>query len=42
MINVGAVGHLNPASGYGEWPLALDLISYLDSPDHYHFRFDEC
>ena len=42
LINVGAVGHLNPASGYGEWPLALDLISYLDSPDHYRFRFDEC
>jgi predicted alpha/beta hydrolase family esterase len=29
LVDVGAVGHLNPASGYGEWPRALDLISEL-------------
>jgi predicted alpha/beta hydrolase family esterase len=30
LVNVGAVGHLNPASGYGEWPAAEDFIRYLD------------
>jgi uncharacterized protein len=25
-VDLGAVGHLNPASGYGEWPLAEDFI----------------
>lgn len=29
LVNAGAVGHLNPASGYGEWPFALDLLSQL-------------
>ena len=29
-VNLGAVGHLNPASGYGEWPQALALIAALD------------
>lgn len=29
LVDVGAVGHLNPASGYGEWPRALDLIREL-------------
>lgn len=27
--NAGDVGHLNPASGYGEWPLAEQLIDAL-------------
>ena len=27
--NVGAAGHLNPASGHGEWPLAQALIAEL-------------
>ena len=26
---VGPVGHLNPASGYGEWPLAHQLVDEL-------------
>jgi predicted alpha/beta hydrolase family esterase len=26
LVNVGAVGHLNPAAGFGEWPQAEDLI----------------
>jgi len=26
---LGAVGHLNPASGYGEWPAAVPLIDRL-------------
>ncbi len=30
LINVGAVGHLNPASGYGEWPQAEALIQALE------------
>jgi predicted alpha/beta hydrolase family esterase len=25
-VNVGAVGHLNPASGYGQWPWAEELL----------------
>ena len=28
-VNVGAVGHLNPAAGYGEWPRAEALIGEL-------------
>lgn len=28
-VELGAVGHLNPASGYGEWPRALELIREL-------------
>ncbi|BAL27484.1 alpha/beta hydrolase [Azoarcus sp. KH32C] len=27
--NVGAVGHLNPAAGFGEWPLAESFIREL-------------
>jgi predicted alpha/beta hydrolase family esterase len=27
--DLGAVGHLNPASGFGEWPEALDLVEQL-------------
>lgn len=30
LINAGAVGHLNPASGFGEWLLAEELILKLD------------
>ncbi|WP_319824291.1 RBBP9/YdeN family alpha/beta hydrolase [Thalassovita sp.] len=26
LVDLGDVGHLNPASGFGEWPGALDLI----------------
>ncbi|MDT4851748.1 Serine hydrolase [compost metagenome] len=29
-VDIGAVGHLNPASGYGEWPQAVALIAALD------------
>jgi hypothetical protein len=29
-VDLGAVGHLNPASGYGEWPQAMALIAALD------------
>lgn len=28
-VHVGAVGHLNPASGFGEWPQAKELITEL-------------
>jgi uncharacterized protein len=31
LVNVGAVGHLNPASGYGEWPRAMDFIRELSA-----------
>jgi hypothetical protein len=31
VIDVGAVGHLNPASGYGPWPLAEALLDALDA-----------
>jgi uncharacterized protein len=27
--DLGAVGHLNPASGFGDWPEALELIGQL-------------
>ena len=29
LVNVGAVGHLNPAAGFGEWPQAESLIHDL-------------
>lgn len=29
LVDVGAVGHLNPASGFGEWPQALELVTEL-------------
>lgn len=29
-LELGDVGHLNPASGFGDWPLADSLISSLD------------
>jgi predicted alpha/beta hydrolase family esterase len=31
LVNLGAVGHLNPASGFGPWPLAEALIRRLDA-----------
>jgi predicted alpha/beta hydrolase family esterase len=30
LVQLGEVGHLNPASGFGEWPQAVDLIARLD------------
>lgn len=30
LVDIGAVGHLNPAAGFGEWPQALELIGRLD------------
>ncbi|WPN45179.1 MULTISPECIES: RBBP9/YdeN family alpha/beta hydrolase [unclassified Pseudomonas] len=30
LVNLGAVGHLNPAAGYGEWPQAEGFIDTLD------------
>lgn len=29
LVDVGAVGHLNPASGYGEWPRAVEFVEEL-------------
>ena len=31
LVDLGAVGHLNPASGFGEWPMAERLISELET-----------
>jgi hypothetical protein len=31
LVDRGEVGHLNPASGFGEWPQAMSLISELDA-----------
>ncbi|MFM7001921.1 MAG: RBBP9/YdeN family alpha/beta hydrolase [Limnohabitans sp.] len=33
-VNLGMVGHLNPASGYGEWPMAIPLIERLSAIPH--------
>ena len=34
LIDIGAVGHLNPASGFGEWPLGEALVrELLHSPE---------
>jgi predicted alpha/beta hydrolase family esterase len=29
LVSIGAAGHLNPASGFGDWPLAPQLIAEL-------------
>lgn len=29
LVDIGACGHLNPAAGFGEWPLAETLIAEL-------------
>jgi predicted alpha/beta hydrolase family esterase len=29
LLDLGEVGHLNPASGFGPWPMALELIERL-------------
>ena len=31
LLDLGEVGHLNPSSGYGEWPMATALIEQLDA-----------
>jgi predicted alpha/beta hydrolase family esterase len=31
MVNLGAAGHLSPASGFGEWPSAEQLIRSLET-----------
>ena len=31
LVDLGQVGHLNPASGYGEWPRAADFIRELSA-----------
>jgi hypothetical protein len=30
LVPLGPVGHLNPTSGYGPWPRALELLRQLD------------
>ncbi|ETX65967.1 MULTISPECIES: RBBP9/YdeN family alpha/beta hydrolase [Citrobacter] len=30
IVELGAVGHLNPASGFGPWPQGLELVRRLD------------
>jgi serine hydrolase len=32
LVELGNVGHLNPAAGFGEWPGAEPLIAELDAP----------
>jgi predicted alpha/beta hydrolase family esterase len=32
LVDVGAVGHLNPAAGFGPWPRAVELIEALEAP----------
>jgi predicted alpha/beta hydrolase family esterase len=31
LVNVGPLGHINPASGFGEWPLAEQLMQSLET-----------
>ena len=33
--DIGAVGHLNPAAGFGAWPAAEALIALLDTQADY-------
>jgi predicted alpha/beta hydrolase family esterase len=30
LVDLGEVGHLNPAAGYGPWPMAHQLVEELD------------
>jgi uncharacterized protein len=32
LVDLGAVGHLNPASGFGPWPRAHEFIAQLQAP----------
>jgi len=32
LVNLGPVGHLNPASGFGEWPRAQEFLRELSDP----------
>lgn len=32
LVDLGPVGHLNPASGFGEWPLAETFVEHLSAP----------
>ncbi|WP_406347765.1 alpha/beta hydrolase [Streptomyces sp. NBC_00144] len=32
LVDLGAVGHLNPASGYGRWPRSEELVRELCAP----------
>lgn len=31
LVNIGDAGHINVASGFGEWPRGLDLLKQLDN-----------
>lgn len=31
LVNIGDAGHINLASGFGEWPKGLDLLKQLDN-----------
>ena len=33
LVELGEVGHLNPASGYGDWPQAHDFIARLSAAE---------
>jgi predicted alpha/beta hydrolase family esterase len=35
LLELGAVGHLNPAAGFGEWPQAETLVRILCEGDRY-------
>jgi predicted alpha/beta hydrolase family esterase len=35
LVDLGEVGHLNPASGFGDWPAGDALIAGLDAADGY-------
>ena len=32
LVDLGESGHLNPASGFGPWPAALELVHELALP----------
>jgi predicted alpha/beta hydrolase family esterase len=37
-VDIGAAGHVNPASGFGPWPQGLELVRRLDAQQARHAR----
>ncbi|WP_101049459.1 RBBP9/YdeN family alpha/beta hydrolase [Macromonas nakdongensis] len=41
VVDLGRVGHLNPASGYGDWPEAMGFVDRVSTGDASFFKADQ-